>query len=179
MRFSAWSSLACSVCSALALAFAPGAAAHVGATPTFVPSGGIEVVSLAVHNDRAVAMTELAVSAPAGLRFHGIDELDGWEGSAQSKAAEWTGGELAPDTPATFSLHIEATAEPGPATLEVEQRYRDGEVVRWPVALTIVPADDSGRDAYIWPAAIVGCLLAVSGLTLVVTRRRDNARREP
>jgi uncharacterized protein YcnI len=171
MRFSAWSSLACSVCSALALAFAPGAAAHVGATPTFVPSGGIEVVSLAVHNDRAVAMTGLAVSAPAGLRFHGIDELDGWEGSAQSKAAEWTGGELAPDTPATFALHVEAMAEPGPATLEVEQRYRDGEVVRWPVTLTVVPAEDSDSPSYVWLVVATAGLLTLAGGAIAWRRR--------
>ena len=40
MRCSAWSSLAFSVCSAIALAFSGAASAHVVATPTYVASGG-------------------------------------------------------------------------------------------------------------------------------------------
>ena len=169
MRCSAWSSLACSVCSVLVLAGSAGA--HVDASPTFVPSGGIEVISLTVHNDRAIVMTGFAISAPAGLRFHGVDELDGWQGSAESATAEWTDGSLAPDTPATFGLHVEATAEPGPTTLEVEQGYPDGEVVRWPVTLTIVPADGSDSPSYVWLVVVTAGLLTLAGAAIAWRRR--------
>jgi hypothetical protein len=176
MRCSAWSSLACSVCSALVLSVPAGA--HIDATPAFLPTGGVEIVSLTAHNDRAIAMTGFAASVPAGLRIHGVDELDGWEGSAEETTATWAGGSVAPGAAATFGLHLEASAEPGPISLQVEQRYRDGAVVRWPVALTVVPAEESSSPGYVWVVGISACLLALAGVGLAVKRWRTDSLQE-
>ena len=53
--------------------------------------------------------------------------------------ARWAQGSLAGDASATFELDVAGPDEPGPATLEIEQRYPDGGVVRSQVTLTVVP----------------------------------------
>ena len=40
-------------------------------------------------------------------------------------------------------MTMKADAEPGVLLLEAEQRYDGGEVVRWPVTLTVLPREES------------------------------------
>jgi hypothetical protein len=156
---------------AAALALAAPAAAHVDASPTGIPAGGNETVSLVAHNDRDVAMGELVLTVPAGFTITDALDAGDWDGAFEERVATWTGGELAGDASETFALDLAGPDEPGPATLELEQRYPDGGVVRSQVALTVLPADES-EDAELVLLVVVGLLLSALGLGVAFTRRR-------
>ena len=170
MRCSAWSSLAISACSAL---LAAGAAdAHIDATPGFVEADSTGLISLTAHNDRQVTMDGFAVVVPAELRIDDIGALEGWEGTVDDTTATWSGGSLPADEAATFSVFVEAPPDPGTVSLRAEQRYPDGEVVAWPVALTVVPGDESTTPAYVWVLVGGAGLLVLAGVALVWARSR-------
>jgi uncharacterized protein YcnI len=153
------------------------AAAHVDASPAFLAAGTNETIALAAHNDRDVTMNEITVRVPAGLTITDVLDIEGWESSHDDRVATWTGGHLAGDTGQTFSIDLAAPDSPGPATLEIEQRYPDGGVVRSPVALTVLPADES-EDATlrVLVLVLVGLLLVAAGVWIVVARRRAAVR---
>jgi uncharacterized protein YcnI len=171
MRCSGWSSLAISVCSALLLA-AP-AAAHVIAQPAFLPSGSSASISFSGPNERDAPMTGFSLTTPNGVVLEHAHEVDGWDESLQGSTATWTGGALAPDIEATFGATVKAEAAPGVVRLTAEQRYDDGSVVSWPVALTITPAEDSPSQNLAL-AGVVGLLglLVVVAIAMVAWRRR-------
>jgi hypothetical protein len=169
MRFSAWSSLAISACSALVLA-AP-ATAHIDATPAFLVADGTETISLTAHNDRSVPMDGFVVTASAGLRIEDVGELEGWSGSTDGKTASWTGGSLDAEDVETFTVVLKAPSKPGPVSLRAEQRYPDDGALAWPVPLTVVPADESSTGAWVYAVVAVGLLLAATGVALAWRRR--------
>jgi MYXO-CTERM domain-containing protein len=171
MRCSAWSSLATSACSALALLLAAPASAHIDAVPAFLEAGGTGTVSLTAHNDRRVAMTEFAVTVPAGLRIAEIGDVTGWAGSTDGTVATWAGGSIAPEESETFELVLDAPTEPGGVSLQAVQRYPDGESLEWDVALTVVPADEASGDPWIYAVVGAGLLLAAAGMALAWRRR--------
>jgi hypothetical protein len=177
MRCSAWSSLAISVCNAVAVALvvAGPAGAHIDAVPAFLVADATETISLTAHNDRSVAMDAFAVTASTGLRVGEVGELEGWSGSTDGKSASWTGGRLAAEDAETFTVVLEAPTAPGPVSLQVEQRYPDGRAVNWSVPLTVVPADESSSTRYVWIALLAAGLVlaALAGLAW----RRRSARR--
>jgi MYXO-CTERM domain-containing protein len=175
MRSSAWSSLATSACSALALVLAAPAAAHIEAVPGFLDADGGGVVSLTAHNDRRVTMTEFAVTVPAGLRIEEAGEITGWSASTDGQVATWAGGSLAPEQPETFDLVLDASGEPGTVSLQAVQRYPDGESLEWPIALTLVPADEASGDVWVYAVVGAGFLLAAAGLALAWRRRERGA----
>ena len=174
MRCSGWSSLAISVCSAVALAIPGSATAHIVATPPFLASGSSESVSFTGPNEREDPMTSFAMTVPAGIEIAHAHEVEGWDESVEGSTAVWLGGPLAPDGEIAFGMTLEADAEPGVVQLQAEQRYSDGEVVSWPVALTITPADDSASQnlALAGVVALIG-LLAVAAIGMVAWRRRS------
>jgi hypothetical protein len=171
MRSSAWSSLATSVCSALALVLATPAEAHIGATPGFLEADGSGDVSLTVHNDRQVTMTELAVTVPAGLRIDEVGDVTGWTASTEGQVATWAAGSLAPAQGETFDLVLHASTEPGTVVLQAVQRYPDGESTEWDVPLTVIPADEASSSFWVYAVVAVGLLLAAAGVVLAWRRR--------
>ena len=118
-------------------------------------------------------MTAFALIAPDGIEIEHAHEVDGWSESLEGRTATWTGGSLAPDVEATFGATIRAQAGPGIVELTAEQRYGDGAVVLWPVALTITPAKESPSQNLAL-AGVVGLLgvLVVAAIAMVAWRRR-------
>ena len=178
MRFSGWSSLVISACSALVLATP--AAAHVTVTPPFVPTGDSATFSLTGPNERNEPMTGFAVSIPRGFRLVAAHSPNGWSATVREKRATWTGGSLAAGTEATFHVELEASSPPGPAELEVEQQYPGGEVVRWPVALTVTPSGGDEPSQNLGWGLITGLvgLLVTVGVVAVVWVRRNRSLQE-
>ena len=176
MRCSGWSSLAISVCSAVALVFAAPAAAHVVASPTFLPSKSAESIGLDVPNERSDPMTSFTVTAPDGLEIEHAHPVDGWNGTVENGAATWTGGSLPASETATFGVTLKADVEPGVETLQAKQRYDSGAVVEWPVMLTVTPAEQSPSENLAL-AGVVGLLgaLVVVAVALFAWRRRSSA----
>ena len=173
MRCSGWSSLAISVCSALALVIAAPAAAHVVATPAFVASESSASIVFSGPNEREGLMTAFSLTVPDGIEIEHAHDVAGWTTGQDGSTATWTGGSLAPDVEASFGATLKATARPGVVTLEAEQRYSDGGVVSWPVQLTILPAAESPSEnlALAGVVGIIG-LLVVVAVALLAWRRR-------
>ena len=126
MRCSGWSSLAISVCSALALVLAAPAAAHVVASPTFLASQSSESIGFEAPNERDDPMTSFTLSAPDGIDIQHAHPVDGWNGTVEDGVARWTGGSLAAGATATFGVTLKADADPGVVTLQARQGYDSG-----------------------------------------------------
>lgn len=151
------------------------AAAHVVATPPFVASGSSESVSFSGPNERDDPMTSFALTVPDGLEIAHAHEVEGWDESIEGSTASWLGGPLAPDDEIAFGVTLEADAEPGVVELQAEQRYSDGEVVRWPVRVTITPADE-GSSQNLTLVGVIGLIgvLAVVAVAMLPSRRRSS-----
>jgi uncharacterized protein YcnI len=173
MRCSAWSSLAISVCScAGALALATPAAAHVYATPSFVPGGKTATLSLSVPNERGVPMTGVTVTVPDGFRVLKALPVGGWQTQVTRSIATWSGRGLPARGLANITLDVRARTSPGDVALLAKERYRDGGIVQWPVNLTVVPGAEPSQNLGI--ALIVGLLglVVVTAVVVVFWQRR-------
>ena len=109
MRCSGWSSLAILACSALALALAAPAAAHITAVLPFIAANDSATVSLSGPNERGEAMIRFDVTVPSEFRIVHAHPADGWESRVRGSTATWTEGSLAPGAEATFKLADMAT----------------------------------------------------------------------
>ncbi len=176
MRCSAWSSLAISACSALALATV--AHAHVVATTPYVDAGETSELELEVPNEREQAMTGLQVSVPDDFRVVAASGPTGWQSDVEDTSVFWSGGDLEPSSLATFELTVEAPTAPGPASLSATQRYPGGATVHWPVAITVLPANEQSQE--LGRAFVVGLLglLVLGAIGILVWRRRGSALEE-
>ena len=76
------------------------------------------------------------------------------------------------DAEATFTVELEAPTEPGPATLQASQLYPGGDVVDWPIALTVTPPTESSSQNLGWAAltAVVG-IGVLAAIALALLRR--------
>ena len=133
---------------ALTLVLSAPALAHLQVEPPSIEVGGKQRFLLTVHNDREETMTAFRLVAPASsLQILGTGGASGWNEVVEGATATWSGGTLAPDTPATFEVDLEAIAqEPGPAELEGVQLYAGGESVSWPFTLTVLPVGGSVEE---------------------------------
>ena len=175
MNFSWWSTLVVSVCIALAVAGA--ASAHVFPTPQLIASQSIESVTLDVPNERDEPMTGFIVTAPAGVEIERADPAEGWTEEIDDSSARWTGGSLAALTTTKFGISLKAATEPGEVVLETELLYDSGAVVRWPVPITVTPADDTSSQS-LGLVAILGAagLLVVLGVVILGRRSKPTAK---
>jgi uncharacterized protein YcnI len=173
MKCSAWSSLAISVCSGLALLFAGTASAHVIAMPTYVASGSSQAIIFSGPNERKRPMTSFAVIVPVGLEIAHAHPVDGWTEETTGSTATWTGGSLASGADIPFRANLKATADPGVVQVTAEQRYADGGIVSWPIALTILPpkASPSQNLALAGVVGLIGVLIVVA-VAMLAWRRR-------
>jgi uncharacterized protein YcnI len=171
MRCSGWSSLAISVCSALVLVGT--AAAHVVATPAYLPSGSSESIVFSGPNERDAPMIAFSATVPAGLAIVHAHEIEGWNESVNGSTATWRGGPLAANEEIGFGMTLKADADPSVVEVQARQRYADGGVVSWPVAITITPATETPSQnlALAGVVALIGVLLAVALATLAWRRR--------
>ena len=172
MRCSAWSSLAISVCSALFLAGT--ASAHVIATPTYVASGSSQSIEFSGPNERTKPMTAFSLSVPAGLEIEHAHPVDGWTEESTASTATWTGGSLAPREDIPFRVALKAIADPGVLQVQAKQRYPDGGIVSWPVAITVLPAKASPSQnlALAGVVGLIGVLVVVA-VAMLAWRRRS------
>jgi uncharacterized protein YcnI len=163
MKFSAWLSLAISACSAL-LFVAP-AAAHVVASPSFVAGGSTSILTFAAPNERDVPMTALTVTVPSGFKIEDARSTGTWRATVHGRTATWSGGRIAAKAIENFALDVKARTGAGDVQFDAVQLYPDREVVKWPVALTVVPGSKPGQNL---GAALVAGLLGLLGLTGLV-----------
>src|SRR5688500_14202725 len=99
-------SLAACVGFALTLLAPSSAFAHIGVTPGLLVVDETQTVRLSVHHDHDRPMTGLGVATPSGLRIVGAGAVDAdqWQDVVENGSATWSGGPLAPNTGAAFTL---------------------------------------------------------------------------
>jgi hypothetical protein len=129
-------------------------------------------LSLTVPNEREADMTGFSVTVPGEFRIFKARSDDGWHGAVRGTTATWRGGSLASGDEATFTLEVEGPVGPGPAALEAAQLYPGGEIVRWPVTLTVTPAAETPSQNLGWAVvtALVG-LVVLTGVGVAMLRR--------
>jgi uncharacterized protein YcnI len=161
-----------------ALVFAAPASAHVIVAPPFLPAESRTTLSLIGPNERDEPMTGFAVSVPNGFRILAAHSPQGWRAKVQERRAIWKGGSLDAGAEASFHIELQAPASPGAVELEAEQLYPGGEVVRWPIAMVVTPADEASQ--HLGLALFVGLvgLLVTVGLVALAWWRRERSRQE-
>jgi len=126
-----------------------------------------------VPNERDEPMTGFSVTVPSDFVIVHAHPADGWDSEGDASTATWSEGSLAPGAEEKFGLELEAPTGPGPATLQATQRYPGGEVVEWPVVLTVLPATDSPSENLGWAVVTAGIgLLVVVAIAVLAWRRR-------
>ena len=155
------------------------AAGHVGANPAFLAAGSAENIHLDVPNELDEPMTGFTVTVPDGFEIVRAHPSEGWVTTFDDSAATWTGGVLPTGSSATFGVELRAPSVPDVVELGVVQRYGSSGVVRWPVALTVTPADESPSQNLLL-VAVVGMLglLVFVAIAGVAWRRRSGSLQE-
>jgi hypothetical protein len=163
------------LCATLALlAWAGAVRAHPTVAPTFVTAGGRGTVTFVAPNERQTPQTGFSVTVPPELEIMAGGASDvGWPGTVRGSTASWSGCCVAPGAVASFSVDVRAANAPGDVRVEVRQLYPNGERVRWPLPLTVLPGEkQSGSALTVLLVAGLGLVVTV-GLVVLVWRRRS------
>ena len=138
------------------------AAAHPSIAPPFVTAGHPATVTFVAPNERQARQTGFSVTVPAELEIVAANDSDvGWKSTVRGSTASWSGCCVAPGAIASFSLDVQAAEAPGDVRIEARQLYPNGESVRWPLPLSVLPGEKESGSAL--------TVLLVAGLGLVVT----------
>jgi uncharacterized protein YcnI len=168
MRFSAWSSLSISVCSALVLA-AP-AAAHLSIDPAKVHKGQLVDLVLSVPNeDDAIGVDHVTLGIPQDFELDDAEAKPGWTQSRTGQAITWSGGLIPKGTFARFAIRGTAPAKVETVLFNVLVGDRTGKSITYRVGLdvTATSAQDTGARTLGKAAlgvAIVAAVLALGAL---------------
>jgi hypothetical protein len=140
------------------------ALAHVTIEPAYVETGIETIVTFETPNERpGHATLALVVEAPPGVAFSAADPPKGWTLDVETTRARWSGGKIEGTRTIGFPLRVLARTRAGNQVFRAAQRYDDGEEVRWPATLSVLPA--TGDDA---PSQHLGRALAAAAAGLLV-----------
>jgi uncharacterized protein YcnI len=168
MRFSAWSSLSISVCSALILA-AP-AAAHLSVNPSRIHTGELADVTFSIPNaDNKIGINHVTLGIPTDFQLDDAEAKPGWTQSRTGQAITWSGGLIPRHQFATFSIRGTAPAKVETVLFNVLVGDRTGRSITYRVGLdiTATATEDNGARTLGKAAlgvAIVAAILAISAL---------------
>ena len=168
MRFSAWSSLSISVCSALVLA-AP-AAAHLSVNPSRIHTGELADVTFSIPNaDNKIGIDHVTLGIPTDFQLDDAEAKPGWTQSRTGQAITWSGGLIPRHQFATFSIRGTAPAKVETVLFNVLVGDRTGRSITYRVGLdiTATSTEDNGARTLGKAAlgvAIVAAILAVGAL---------------
>lgn len=162
------------VCALAALALPAWAGAHVTLSPPFVEAGVETTVAFETPNERPPhATVGLVVEAPAGVSFSAVTPPKGWRLHLETTRVEWTGGRIEGARTFEFRVRVLARTRAGNQVFRAVQRYDDGEDVRWPATLSVLPAEGAAAPSQHLGRALAAAaagLVALAG-SLVVLRR--------
>ena len=173
MRFSAWSSLSISACSALALAGA--ASAGVRVSPQRVEPGAEVELVVSVSNDRDRGnLMQVSVGLPPDFRLASVQAQPGWDASTRQYNVTWEGGRIPPHQFGTFALRATAPDRRERGELVVLASFDTGATetsrVRVLIDAAAGPRDEDARTLGqgALGVAIAAALLALGGGALAV-----------
>ncbi len=165
MKFSAWSSLAISVCSALI--FAAPASAHLSIDPAKVlPGQGVDLVFSVPNEDDAAGIDHVTLGIPQDFHLDDVEAKPGWTQSRTGQAVTWSGGMIPKGTFARFALRGTAPDKVETVLFNVLVGDRTGKSITYRVGLDVAAGlgEDKGSRTLGKAALGVAILAAVLGL---------------
>ena len=165
MRFSAWSSLSISVCSALVLA-AP-AAAHLSIDPPNVVKGELVDLVFSVPNEAdAVGVNHVTLGIPQDFKLDDAEAKPGWAQSRTGQAITWSGGLIPKGTFARFAIRGTAPAKVETVLFNVLVGDRTGKSITYRVGLDVTAAAMEDKGARTLGKASLGVAIVAAVLAL-------------
>ena len=165
MRFSAWSSLSISVCSALVLA-AP-AAAHLSVNPNSIHTGQLADITFSIPNaDDPIGIDHVTLGIPADFQLDDAEAKPGWTQSRTGQAITWSGGNIPKGEYATFSIRGTAPDKVETVLFNVLVGDRTGKSITYRVGLDVAEhgSEDTGARSLGKASLIVAIAAAALAL---------------
>jgi uncharacterized protein YcnI len=165
MRFSAWSLLGISVCSALVLA-AP-AEAHLSLNPSQIHTGELADITFSIPNaDDANGINHVTLGIPADFQLDDAEAKPGWTQSRTGQAITWSGGLIPRHQYATFSIRGTAPAKAETVLFNVLVGDRTGQSITYRVGLDVTAASNEDKGARTLGKAGLGVAIVAAVLAL-------------
>jgi len=165
MKFSAWSSLSISVCSALALA-AP-AAAHLSLNPSRIHTGQLADIIFSIPNaDDAIGVDHVTLGIPSDFQLDDAEAKPGWTQSRTGQAITWSGGRISAHQFATFSIRGTAPAKAETVLFNVLVGDRTGKTITYRVGLDVTATSQQDKGARTLGKAALGLAIVAALLAL-------------
>jgi uncharacterized protein YcnI len=165
MRFSAWLLLSISVCSALV--FVAPAAAHLSIDPAKVVKGNLVDLVFSVPNeDDAVGVNHVTLGIPQDFQLDDAEAKPGWTQSRTGQAVTWSGGLIAKNQYATFSIRGTAPAKAETVLFNVLVGDRVGKSITYRVGLDVTAAANEDEGARTLGKAALGVAIVAAVLAL-------------
>jgi uncharacterized protein DUF1775 len=146
-------------------------------TPSYVEADTTSTITFETPNERPPhATVALAIDAPPGVAFSAADPPPGWKVDVGTTRVVWSGGRIEGTRTVAFPIRVLARTRAGNETFRAAQRYDDGEEVRWPATLSVLPAvGDQAPSQHLGraiAAAAAGILLLAGSLLVLRLLRR-------
>ena len=165
MRFSAWSSLGISVCSALV--FAAPAAAHLSVNPSRLHTGQLADITFSIPNsDDAIGINHVTLGIPADFQLDDAEAKPGWTQSRTGQAITWSGGNIPKNQFATFSIRGTAPSKVETVLFNVLVGDRTGKSITYRVGLDITADSNQDKGARTLGKAALGVAIVAAILAL-------------
>jgi uncharacterized protein DUF1775 len=145
--------------------------------PTYVEADATTTIRFETPNERPPHATiELVIDAPPGVAFESAQAPPGWKLEVGTTRARWSGGRIEGRRTVAFPIRVLARTRAGNEVFRAVQRYDDGEEVRWPATLSVLPAEgDKAPSQHLGRALAAGAagllVLVASFLVLRLLRR--------
>ena len=170
MKFSAWSSLAISVSSALV--FAGAASAHLSLNPPQVIKGSLNDLTFSVPNtDTPVGIDHVTLGIPADFSLDDAEAKPGWSQSRTGQAITWSGGNIPKGQYATFSIRGTAPKKVETVLFNVLVGDRKGKSITYRIGVDVTAhgPQDSGARSLGKAALLIGVLGGALALVALFT----------
>ena len=155
------------------------AGAHPIVVPAFVTAGQRENVTFEVPNERQARQTGFSVTVPPELEIVAAGDSDGgWPGTVAARPRAGRVAVSRTARPRASRSSSGRRTRPGDVHVEVRQLYPDGQRVRWPLPLTVLPgAKESGSALTVLLVGGLGLVVTV-GLVVLLSAPRGSPGRE-
>lgn len=165
MKFSAWSSLAISACSALILA-AP-AGAHLSIDPAKVsPGQEVDLVFSVPNADDAAGIDHVTLGIPQDFQLDDVEAKPGWKESRTGQAVTWWGGMIPKGTFARFALRGTAPDQVETVLFNVLVGDHTGKSTTYRVGLDVVAGLNQDKGSRTLGKAALGVAIFAVVLAL-------------
>jgi uncharacterized protein YcnI len=165
MRFSGWSSLVISGCSALV--FASAASAHLSIDPPQVQVGAAVDVAFSVPNeDDAIGIDHVTLGIPSAFELDDAEAKPGWTQSRTGQAITWSGGRIPKGQYATFAIRGTAPKKAETVLFNVLVGDRTGKSITYRIGLDVAAGGE--RDSGARSLGKAALIVAVAGAALAL-----------